>query len=217
MQIELAVSEADIGNVLEQQRVEFTVDAFPNRKFEGRVRQVRFAPTTNQNVVTYTTVVAVNNKDLRLRPGMTATATLITLEKTNVVRIPASAIRFSPPAGSLFYRPPTRSPPTTSFGPPALRVWKVYRRLLGRLKDGGRPMRNVKIRRVPHGRPESGLSGRPGAHAGHDGLRRRRRWNGWRPRWWRWNGRRLPTSAARRRTHIKNCVCHQASRSGDAR
>ena len=99
MQIELAVSEADIGNVLEQQRVEFTVDAFPNRKFEGRVRQVRFAPTTNQNVVTYTTVVAVNNKDLRLRPGMTATATLITLEKTNVVRIPASATRFSPPAG----------------------------------------------------------------------------------------------------------------------
>jgi HlyD family secretion protein len=99
MQIELAVSEADIGNVLEQQRVEFTVDAFPNRKFEGRVRQVRFAPTTNQNVVTYTTVVAVNNKDLRLRPGMTATATLITLEKTNVVRIPASATRFSPPSG----------------------------------------------------------------------------------------------------------------------
>ena len=99
MQIELAVSEADIGNVLEQQRVEFTVDAFPNRKFEGRVRQVRFAPTTNQNVVTYTTVVAVNNKDLRLRPGMTATATLITLEKTNVVRIPASATRFSPPTG----------------------------------------------------------------------------------------------------------------------
>lgn len=99
MQIELAVSEADIGNVQEQQRVEFTVDAFPNRKFEGRVRQVRFAPTTNQNVVTYTTVVAVNNRDLRLRPGMTATATLITLEKTNVVRIPASATRFSPPAG----------------------------------------------------------------------------------------------------------------------
>ena len=99
MQIELAVSEADIGNVQEQQRVEFTVDAFPNRKFEGRVRQVRFAPTTNQNVVTYTTVVAVNNKDLRLRPGMTATATLITLEKTNVVRVAASATRFSPPAG----------------------------------------------------------------------------------------------------------------------
>ena len=99
MQIELAVSEADIGNVQEQQRVEFSVDAFPNRKFEGRVRQVRFAPTTNQNVVTYTTVVAVNNKDLRLRPGMTATATLITLEKTNVVRIPASATRFTPPAG----------------------------------------------------------------------------------------------------------------------
>lgn len=99
MQIELAVSEADIGNVQEQQRVEFTVDAFPNRKFEGKVRQVRFAPTTNQNVVTYTTVVDVSNRDLRLRPGMTATAALITSEKTNVVRIPASATRFTPPTG----------------------------------------------------------------------------------------------------------------------
>jgi HlyD family secretion protein len=99
MQIELAVSEADIGNVREEQRVEFGVDAFPNRKFEGKVRQVRFAPTTNQNVVTYTTVVDVSNRDLRLRPGMTATASLITSEKTNVIRIPASATRFTPPAG----------------------------------------------------------------------------------------------------------------------
>jgi len=100
MQIELAVSEADIGNVGEKQRVEFTVDAFPNRKFDGLVRQVRFAPTTNQNVVTYTTVVDVDNRSLRLRPGMTATATIVTSEKTNVLRIPQSATRFAPPAGS---------------------------------------------------------------------------------------------------------------------
>ena len=99
MQIELAVSEADIGNVAEKQRVEFQVDAFPNRKFEGRVRQVRFAPTTNQNVVTYTTVVDVDNRSLRLRPGMTATATIVTSEKTNVVRVPLAATRFSPPSG----------------------------------------------------------------------------------------------------------------------
>jgi len=99
MQIELAVSEADIGNVADQQRVEFTVDAFPSRKFEGLVRQVRFAPTTNQNVVTYTTVVDVDNRSLRLRPGMTATATIITSEKTNILRIPLSATRFAPPAG----------------------------------------------------------------------------------------------------------------------
>ena len=98
MQIELAVSEADIGNVAEKQRVEFNVDAFANRKFDGTVRQVRFAPTTNQNVVTYTTVVDVDNRSMRLRPGMTATATIITSEKTNIVRIPASATRFAPPS-----------------------------------------------------------------------------------------------------------------------
>ncbi len=96
MQIELAVSEADIGTVLEKQRVEFTVDAFPSRKFEGLVRQVRFAPTTNQSVVTYTTVVDVDNRALRLRPGMTATATIVTSEKTNVVRIPVASTRFVP-------------------------------------------------------------------------------------------------------------------------
>jgi HlyD family secretion protein len=96
MQIELAVSEADIGNVQEQQRVEFTVDAFPNRKFDGRVRQVRFAPTTNQNVVTYTTVVAVNNKDLRLRPGMTATASIVADERRDALLVPNAALRFTP-------------------------------------------------------------------------------------------------------------------------
>jgi HlyD family secretion protein len=97
MQIELAVSEADIGAVDSGQRVEFTVDAFPTRKFEGEVRQVRFAAVTNQNVVTYTTVVEVDNPDLKLRPGMTTTATIVTAERDQSLRLPAAAIRFSPP------------------------------------------------------------------------------------------------------------------------
>ncbi len=99
MQIEAAVSEADVGGVAEEQKVNFTVDAFPNRKFNGTIRQLRFAPTTNQNVVTYTTVVDVDNRDLKLRPGMTANASIITAEKRGVLRIPTAALRFRPPTG----------------------------------------------------------------------------------------------------------------------
>ena len=97
MQIETLVSEADIGGVEEGQKVNFTVDAFPGRKFSGRVNQVRFAPVTNQNVVNYTTVVEVDNKDLKLRPGMTANATVITAQRTNVLYVPNAALRFRPP------------------------------------------------------------------------------------------------------------------------
>src|SRR5438046_3195543 len=97
MQIETLVSEADIGGVEEGQKVNFTVDAFPGRKFSGRVNQVRFAPVTNQNVVNYTTVVEVDNKDLKLRPGMTANATIITAQRTNVLYVPNAALRFRPP------------------------------------------------------------------------------------------------------------------------
>lgn len=99
MQIEAAVSEADIGGVEEGQKVNFTVDAFPGRLFEGNVKQVRYAPSTNQNVVTYTAVVDVDNGDLKLRPGMTANARFITAERKNVLKLPLAAIRFRPPAG----------------------------------------------------------------------------------------------------------------------
>jgi HlyD family secretion protein len=99
MQIEAAVSEADIGGVQEGQRVQFTVDAFLGRSFEGTIKQVRYAPSTNQNVVTYTCVVEVDNRDLKLRPGMTATTRLITAEKKNVLRISNAAVRYRPAAG----------------------------------------------------------------------------------------------------------------------
>ncbi|HXT39832.1 MAG TPA: efflux RND transporter periplasmic adaptor subunit [Candidatus Angelobacter sp.] len=101
MQIETLVSEADIGGVQEGQNVRFTVDAFPGRKFSGRVNQVRFAPITNQNVVTYTTVVEVDNKDLKLRPGMTANATIITAQRTNVLYVPDAALRFHVPDNAV--------------------------------------------------------------------------------------------------------------------
>jgi len=101
MQIEAAVSEADVGGVQDGQRVTFLVDAFPNRQFSGKVRQVRFAPTTNQNVVSYMTVVDVNNADRKLRPGMTANASIITAERTNVIRVANAALRFRPPEGTV--------------------------------------------------------------------------------------------------------------------
>jgi HlyD family secretion protein len=97
MQIETLVSEADVGGVREGQAVTFTVDAFPGRKFNGKVNQVRFAPITNANVVNYTAVVEVDNRDLRLRPGMTANASIITAQRTNILYAPNSALRFRPP------------------------------------------------------------------------------------------------------------------------
>src|SRR4029077_15672581 len=69
------------------------------RLFEGSVKQVRFAPSTNQNVVTYTSVVEVDNKDLKLRPGMTANARFIKAERKNVLKLPLAAVRFRPPVG----------------------------------------------------------------------------------------------------------------------
>lgn len=100
MEIDAMVSEADVGGVEEGQKVSFTVDAFPTRQFQGRVKQVRYAPSTNQNVVTYTTVVEVDNTDLKLRPGMTANASIVTAEKKGVIRLANAALRFRPPEGA---------------------------------------------------------------------------------------------------------------------
>jgi len=94
MQVEAYVDEADIGKVQVHQEVRFTVDAFPERIFNGSVSQVRFAPKEEQNVVTYATVIEVANPDLSLRPGMTATVSIITNEKKNVLRVETIALRF---------------------------------------------------------------------------------------------------------------------------
>ena len=96
MRIEALVSEADVGGIEEGQSVTFRVDAFQDRQFRGTVSQVRYAPITNQNVVSYTAVVDVDNSDLKLRPGMTASASIITGEKKGVLRIANAALRFRP-------------------------------------------------------------------------------------------------------------------------
>ena len=96
MRVIADIDEADIGGVKEGQRVSFTVDAFPDDHFEGQVTQVRQQATTESNVVTYEVVISAPNNDLKLKPGLTANVTIFTLEKANVLAVPAKAIRFMP-------------------------------------------------------------------------------------------------------------------------
>ena len=99
MQVDTSVAEADVGRLRDGMPASFTVDAFPSEVFKGAVRQVRNAPQTVQNVVTYDAVVDVANPKLKLKPGMTANVTFIYAEKESVVRVPNSALRFrAPPA-----------------------------------------------------------------------------------------------------------------------
>ncbi len=96
MRVIADIDEADIGGVKEGQRVSFTVDAFPDDKFEGQVTQVRQEATTSSNVVTYEVVISAPNADLKLKPGLTANVTIFTLEKNNVLAVPSKALRFHP-------------------------------------------------------------------------------------------------------------------------
>jgi HlyD family secretion protein len=96
MQIDASVSEADVGTVEEGQNVTFTVDAYPNRTFIGQVVQIRNSASNIQNVVTYDSVVGVTNADFKLKPGMTATVSITTAQRTNVLKIPNAALRFKP-------------------------------------------------------------------------------------------------------------------------
>lgn len=97
MQIEVNISEADISKIKEGQQVEFNVDAYPDTTFEGNVKQVRNSATTISNVVTYTVVVGVDNKDLKLKPGMTANVSIITGSSDGAFTVANSALRFVPP------------------------------------------------------------------------------------------------------------------------
>jgi HlyD family secretion protein len=96
MQIDTSVDEADIGKVNVGQEVEFTVDAYAEVTFKGKVGQVRIAPITVQNVVTYDVVITVDNPDVKLKPGMTANVSIIIAEKKDILRIPNAALRFRP-------------------------------------------------------------------------------------------------------------------------
>ncbi len=98
MQVDTNVSESDIAGAVDGASASFTVDAFPKRTFKGRVAQVRQAPVSVQNVITYDAVITVDNPDLLLKPGMTATARIVTAQSLNVLRVSSQALRFTPAA-----------------------------------------------------------------------------------------------------------------------
>jgi HlyD family secretion protein len=117
MELHVAVDEADVGSIREGQAAEFTVDAWPERSFPASITQVRFAPRTVEGVVTYETLLAVDNSDLALRPGMTATAVITVEQLQDALLVPNAALRFTPPSteatprqrgafGMIFPRPP---------------------------------------------------------------------------------------------------------------
>lgn len=100
MEIQISVDEADISKVRLQQPVTFTVDSYSSQVFKGMVSQIRKAPIMTQNVITYTVIASVENKDLKLMPGMTANVTIETMRKQNVLKIPSASLRFIPESES---------------------------------------------------------------------------------------------------------------------
>jgi HlyD family secretion protein len=112
IRIEAQVNEADVGQVAEGNTVSFTVDSYPERRFQGRVTQVRLAATELQNVVTYTVIIEADNDDRRLFPGMTANVQIATASRDNVLRIPNDALRFKPRGLAAPAAPATSGPPT---------------------------------------------------------------------------------------------------------
>ena len=108
MQIEAAVDETDIGQIAQGQAVRFSVQSYPERNFEGEVRQIRLQPTTVQNVVTYTVIISANNDEGKLLPGMTATLDFIVERAENALLVPNAALRFrpAPPDGAAEKKTP---------------------------------------------------------------------------------------------------------------
>jgi HlyD family secretion protein len=109
MQVDTSVAEADVGKLHDAMDATFLVDAYPTERFSGRIRQIRNAPQTLQNVVTYDAVIDVANPELKLKPGMTANVTVVFAERPDAVRVPNAAIRFHPPPEMLATLAPGRN------------------------------------------------------------------------------------------------------------
>ncbi len=101
MQLKASIDEADVGRIAQGQNVSFTVDAYPGESFRGTVRQVRLNPTVEQNVVTYAAIITAPNAGLKLRPGMTASATAEVARRDNVLTVPSAALRLRPGSNTL--------------------------------------------------------------------------------------------------------------------
>jgi len=134
MQVDTSVAEGDVGKIQPGMKVTFLVDAYPTERFEGTVRQVRDAPTTVQNVVTYDGVIDVDNSRKLLKPGMTANVTFVYADKDSVMRIPNSALRFKPDANTLEHMGSPGSQPLANLKPRERMVWILH---------GDRPVRKI--------------------------------------------------------------------------
>jgi HlyD family secretion protein len=134
MEVHTHVAEADVGRLAPGMPVEFGVDAHPTRRFQGVVKEVRYAPEIVQNVVTYNAVITVENPDLELRPGMTAEVVFRVDERTDALLVPNAALRFVPPADTIAAIEP---PPGPLDGGASRVVW---------VADGGGQPRPVRIR-----------------------------------------------------------------------
>jgi HlyD family secretion protein len=124
MEVHAKVDEADIGRIRADLEVVFTVDAFPDKTFTGRVRQIRKAPADDQGVVTYTVVIRAENPDELLLPGMTAFVRVIVAQVSNVMKVPNAALRFRPQTMSTHRRPPPTGSDAAGQGSPAV-VWVI--------------------------------------------------------------------------------------------
>jgi len=147
MELHVDVDEADVGKVREAQSATFTVDAYPDRNFPARITQVRFGSKTVAGVVTYETVLKVDNKDLLLRPGMTGTANIVVQQAKDVLLVPNAALRFTPPqaapkpqgggglVGNLMPRPPSSATkPAETAEDKAPHVWGLHDGQLAKVK-----------------------------------------------------------------------------------
>lgn len=135
MRIDSSFAEADIGKIKEGQKVRFTVDAFPNRTFQGEVQQIRLNPTTTQNVVTYNVRVSLQNPEQILLPGMTAYVSIGVARRNNVLMVPNAALRFKPSEESL--KNPERSAPSATPGEKASNEGKGEGKGKGKKRDSG--------------------------------------------------------------------------------
>ena len=148
MEVHTNVAEADVGRLLAGMAAEFGVDAYPGERFQGVVKEIRYAPQTVQNVVTYDAVVAVENPERKLRPGMTADVSFVVDERSNAVLVPSAALRFVPPPDLLASAPPA---PSGREGQGARLVW---------VQDGSGAPRPVLVRTgVSDGRSTEILEG----------------------------------------------------------
>jgi HlyD family secretion protein len=158
MQIDTNVDEADIGKVKVGQTVRFTVDAYPDSTFPGRVSEIRNAPTTVQNVVTYDVVVKVANPELKLKPGMTANVSIITTLEKEVLKVPNAALRFKwQPSGAVSDR--EASGAAGSGGPPAMRVGNGAKASGVWVLDGQKPRRVPLTPGISDGKDTAVLEG----------------------------------------------------------